>query len=70
VDGNKSIWDDVSTVCSLEDDFDLETLNLICSEISEGLGDGGYDPLCLQTPVSQNTKACSKNREKVKKQSR
>jgi len=62
--GNKCILDDASTVCSLEDNLELEALNFICSQISEGLGDGGCDPLCLQTPVSQTTKASSKNREK------
>ena len=47
VEGNKILLDDVSTVCSTEDNIDLEALNLICSEISKGLGDGGCDPLCL-----------------------
>jgi len=64
--GNKCNLDDASTVCSLEDNLELEALNFICSEISEGLGDAGCDPLCLQTPVSQTTKASSKNRKKAK----
>jgi hypothetical protein len=44
--------EDASTECSNVDNVDLEDLNLICSEIAEGLGDGGCDPLILQTPVS------------------
>jgi hypothetical protein len=44
---NKSWLDDASTVCSLEENMDLDALNLICAEISEDLGDGGCDPLCL-----------------------
>jgi hypothetical protein len=39
--------DDTSTVCSLDENMDLEALNLICVEISEDLGDEGCDPLCL-----------------------
>lgn len=70
VAGSKNNLDDASTVCSLEENLDLEALNFICSEISEGLGDGGCDPLCLQTPVSHKTKARSKNRKKIKKKSR
>jgi hypothetical protein len=62
--GNSCVLDVASSVCSLEDNLELQTLNLICSEISEGLGDGGCDSLCLQTPVSQKTKARSKNRKK------
>jgi len=50
-EGMKFVSDDTSTVCSIEDKIDAEALNLICSEISEGLCDGGYDPLCLQTPL-------------------
>jgi len=50
---NFVLVEDASTVCSNEDIVDLEALNLICSEIAEGLGDGGCDPLILQTPVSQ-----------------
>jgi hypothetical protein len=45
--------EDASTICSNEDSVDLEALNLICSEVVEGLGDGSCDPLILQTPVSQ-----------------
>jgi len=51
---SKAMLDDTSTVCSLEENMDLETLNLICVEISEDLGDGGCDPLCLQTPISHS----------------
>jgi hypothetical protein len=53
VEENKVVVDDASTICSNDDYIDLEALNLICSEILEGLGDGGCDPKCLQTPVSQ-----------------
>jgi hypothetical protein len=49
---NKNLVDDVSSVCSLEENMDLDALNLICAEITEDLGDGGCDPLCLQTPLS------------------
>jgi hypothetical protein len=58
------LLDDVSTDCSCEDNIDLEALNLICSEISEGLGDGGCDPLCLQTPLSQNKRSHSRHKKK------
>ena len=44
---------EASTYCSDVDILDQKSLNLICSEISKGLGDGGCDPKCLQTPVSQ-----------------
>ena len=67
---NSSLLGDASTVCSVDEDLDLDALNHICAEISEDLGDGGCDPLCLQTPASLKTKARSKNRKKVKKQSR
>jgi hypothetical protein len=50
---NFVLVEDALTVCSNEDSVDLEALNLICSEVAEGLGDGGCDPLILQTPVSQ-----------------
>ena len=53
--------DDATTVCSLDDNIDLETLNLICADISEDLGDGGCDPSCLQTPISQLKKSRSRN---------
>jgi hypothetical protein len=53
VEENKVVVDDASTICFNDDNIDLEALNLICSEISKGLGDGGCDPKCLQTPVSQ-----------------
>ena len=39
------------SVCSQDESIDLETLNLLWSEISECLGDGGCDPLVLQTPL-------------------
>jgi hypothetical protein len=67
VDTNKVEIDDVSTVYSFEDCLDLEALNLICSEIVEGLGDGGCDPKCLQTPVSQNKGAKKSPRPRKKK---
>ena len=70
VEGNKILLDDVSTVCSTEDNIDLEALNLICSEISEGLGDGGCDPLWLQTPLSQNKRTRSRYKKKLKNKSR
>jgi hypothetical protein len=66
----KIVLDDVSTVCSIEDNIDLEALNLICSEISEGFGDGGCDPLCLQTPLSQNKRSRSRYKKKPKYQFR
>jgi hypothetical protein len=53
-DENFVLVEDASTVCSNDDSVDLEALNFICSDIVEGLGDGGCDPLILQTPVSQN----------------
>ena len=53
--------DDATTVCSLDDNIDLETLNLICADISEDLGDGGCDPSCLQTPISLLKKSRSRN---------
>jgi hypothetical protein len=46
-DENFVLVEDASTVCSTEDNVDLEALNLICSGIAEGLGDGGCDPLIL-----------------------
>jgi hypothetical protein len=56
---NKNLVDDVSFVCSLEENMDLDALNLICAEITEDLGDGGCDPLCLQTPLSHLKKSRS-----------
>jgi hypothetical protein len=47
VNHNITNLDETSSVCSLEENLDLEALNLICSEITEDLGDGGCDPLCL-----------------------
>ena len=63
---NFVLVEDASTVCSNEDIVDLEALNLICSEIAEGLGDGGCDPLILQTPVSQKMRGrhCQKKNHK------
>ena len=56
-----------STVCSTEDNLDLETLNLVYSEIAEGLGDGGCDPLILQTPISQKASVQLRNKKRNKK---
>ena len=57
--------DDASIVCSADDNLDLEALNLICSDISEGLGDGCCDPVCLQTPVSQKKRSCLRLKKKT-----
>jgi hypothetical protein len=70
VEGNKILLDDTSTICSADDNIDLEALNLICSEISEGLGDGGCDPVCLQTPVSQKKGSHPRHKKKNHKKSR
>ena len=59
--------DETTSICSLDENFDLEALNLICLEITEDLGDGGCDPLCLQTNISHYKKVRAKNRKKVKK---
>ena len=68
---SKAMLDDTSTVCSLEENMDLEALNLICVEISEDLGDGGCDPLYLQTPISHSKKSSSKlNKKKIRHHSR
>ena len=69
VDDNNIVLDDASTVCSNDDGIDLEALNFICSEISEGLGDGGCDPKCLQTPVSWKKSPC-RHKKKTKNHSR
>ena len=67
---NSSLLGDASTVCSVDEDLDLDALNHICAEISEDLGDGGCDPLCLQTPISHLKKSRSKNnKKKLKKES-
>ena len=58
---NCDLVDDTSTVCSNDDSIDLEAINLICSDIAEGLGDEGCDPLILQSPVPY------KNKERPKK---
>jgi len=52
---NFVLVEDASTVCSIDDYIDLEALNLICSDIAEGLSDGCCDLLILQTPVSQKS---------------
>jgi hypothetical protein len=59
--------EDASMVCSTEDNLDLETLNLICSNMAEGLGDGGCDPLILQTPISQRASVQLRNKKRNKK---
>jgi len=63
-ESSKNLVDVVSSVCSLEENMDLDALNLICAEITEDLGDGGCDPLCLQTPLSHYKKSRSKINEK------
>jgi hypothetical protein len=68
---NKILVDDVSSVCSLEENMDLDALNLICAEITEDLSDGGCDPLCLQTPLSHFKKSKSSlNKKKAKRRSK
>jgi hypothetical protein len=67
VEKNQLVDDDTSTLCSNEENIDLEALNLICAEISEGLGDGGCDPKCLQTPISLKKGACKGIRPRQKK---
>jgi hypothetical protein len=62
-----TILDETSTVCSLDENLDLQSLNLICSEVAKDLGDGGCDPLCLQTPLSQFKKKKGKSRKKGEK---
>ena len=59
--------DGASTVCSIEHKIDAKALNLIGSEISEGLCDGRYDPLCLQIPLPQNKRSRSRYMKKNKK---
>jgi hypothetical protein len=63
VEENNVLIDDTSTFCSHDDILDLESLNLICSEISEGLGDGGCDPMHLQTPVSHKRSSHSRRKK-------
>jgi hypothetical protein len=53
--------EDVSLVCSNDDSVDLEALILICSDVIEGLGDGGCDPLILQTFISQSRRGRPKH---------
>jgi len=45
--------DDGQFVGSEGDILDYEALNLICAEAAEVLGDGGCDPVCLRSPISQ-----------------
>jgi len=45
--------DDGQSMGSEGDILDFEALNLICAEAAEVLGDGGCDPVCLRSPVSQ-----------------
>jgi hypothetical protein len=61
---NFVLVEDASTVCSNEDSVDLEALNLICSEVAEGLGDGGCDLLILKTPVSPKKRRHPKHKNK------
>jgi hypothetical protein len=74
VEENKVMVDDASTICFNDDNIDLEALNLICSEILKGQGDGGCDPKCLQTPVSQKKGSwrcpCPRENKKTKNYSR
>lgn len=58
-----------SSVCS-EDNVDIDALNTICSEIAESLGDGGYDPLCLHTPLSQIKRRQPKGKQNKNKSER
>ena len=65
---NCDLVDDTLTVCSNDDIIDLEAINLICSDIAEGLGDGGCDPLILQSPIPHKNKEHPKrhrNKNKV-----
>jgi hypothetical protein len=66
VEENLVLLDDASTVCSNDDNMDLEASNLTCSEISEGLGDGGCDPVCLQTLVSQKKRPRPRQKKKIR----
>jgi hypothetical protein len=70
VNHNVANVDETTSICSLDENFELEALNLICSKITEDLGDGGCDPLCLQTPISHYKKVRVKNWKKSKKWSR
>jgi hypothetical protein len=64
---NFVLVEDASTICSNEDSVDLEALNLICLEVAEGLGDGGCDPLILQTPISQKKRGRPRHKKKSNK---
>jgi hypothetical protein len=68
-DENFILVEDASTECSNDDNVDLEALNLICSEIAEWLGDGGCDPLILQTPVSLQKRGHPKQKKNQNKRS-
>lgn len=64
--GSCVVVEDASTVCSNEDFVDLEALNLICSDIAEGVGDGGCDSLHLQTPISHKIRGGPRSKKKIK----
>jgi hypothetical protein len=55
VNHNITNLDETSSVCSLEENLELEALNLICSDITEDLGDGGCD-LCVYRPPYHSIK--------------
>ena len=65
--GRMNRVDDAVTDCSNDDYLDLETLNLICSEVGEYLGDGGCDPIDLHTPLSPKQSRKSKGKKKKKR---
>ena len=65
--GSMNRVDDAVTDCSNDDYLDLETLNLICSEVGEYLGDGGCDPIDLHTPLSPKQSRKSKGKKKKKR---
>jgi hypothetical protein len=50
-----TILDETSTVCSLDENLDLQSLNLICSEVAEDLGDGAVT-LYVYRPPYHNSK--------------
>ena len=61
---NLGLMEVASTVCSFDGNLDLEALNIICSDILEGLGDEGCDHMYLHTPISQKKSSRSENRKK------
>lgn len=68
-DENLVLVEDASTECSVDDEVDFEALNLICSEIAEGLDGTGCDPEIVQPPVppvrvKANSKVKNKNKNK------